>query len=450
MTGPDTPEDKPAARTTRKGSRRTAGPEKTAPGADAATAAETEAQETPAADAANPVTPESDMPAPDTPDTAAPEQAPAPPEPAPDSAAVPDTPEPESVPVAGAPAADPPPPPAAPRRGGFAGLVAGGVLAAAIGFALARFVVPEGWPVPAAPSPELAAAQERIAALETRLAGLDPAAFEDRIAALAAEVAATGAAQTELAGRIEAAEAYDSRLAELEARPDLSTEFTALQAELANLRGRIEDGADPALIEEIEALTAAAQAEREAAQAERKAAGARAAVLEAEAERTVRAAVARGALLRAQAAVEAGGALAPALADLEAAGIVLPATLTGQAAGVETLLELQDGFPAAARAALAAAPEDEAGADLTGRVTAFLRAQTGARSLTPREGGDTDAVLSRSEAALRAGDLTAALAELDMLAPAPAAAMADWRARAGARADAVAALADLAAALDGE
>jgi hypothetical protein len=57
----------------------------------------------------------------------------------------------------------------------------------------------------------------------------------------------------------------------------------------------------------------------------------------------------------------------------------------------------------------------------------------GARSVAPREGDDPDAVLSRAEAAIKAGDLNATLTELDTLPEEAQAAIADWRAAADAR-----------------
>jgi hypothetical protein len=117
--------------------------------------------------------------------------------------------------------------------------------------------------------------------------------------------------------------------------------------------------------------------------------------------------------------------------------------------GLPTLAALQSAFPSTARAALAAAPPPEdAGAGA--RLIDFLRSQTGARSLAPRAGADTDAILSRAEAAVRQGDLAAALAELAALPPGPAAAAARWRAQAEARLAALAALADLRARLGEE
>ena len=66
-------------------------------------------------------------------------------------------------------------------------------------------------------------------------------------------------------------------------------------------------------------------------------------------------------------------------------------------------------------------------------MTTFLANQLGARSVTPRDGADPDAVLSRAEAALRSGDLAATLQELEAL-PAPAAeVLTGWTARAETR-----------------
>jgi hypothetical protein len=83
---------------------------------------------------------------------------------------------------------------------------------------------------------------------------------------------------------------------------------------------------------------------------------------------------------------------------------------------------------------------------LTDGLLAFLRVQTGARSLQPREGTDPDAVLSRAEAAVKGGDVAASLTELAGLPAQGQAAMADWSARAKVYLAAHEALAGLAAA----
>ena len=95
--------------------------------------------------------------------------------------------------------------------------------------------------------------------------------------------------------------------------------------------------------------------------------------------------------------------------------------------GVPSLATLQDSFAEAARAALEAALRADMGDSWTDRAMSFFRTQTGARSLTPREGSDPDAILSRAEAALAKGDLVTTLAELDSLPEVARTAMADWR-----------------------
>ena len=128
----------------------------------------------------------------------------------------------------------------------------------------------------------------------------------------------------------------------------------------------------------------------------------------------------------------------------------MPEPLAGAVDGLPTLLALQDGFAEPARAALDASIRADMGEGWADRLSAFLRSQSGARSLTPREGADPDAVLSRAEAALRRGDLTASLAELASLPPAGAEAMAAWVADATRRLAAEQAITDLSATLNGQ
>lgn len=80
-------------------------------------------------------------------------------------------------------------------------------------------------------------------------------------------------------------------------------------------------------------------------------------------------------------------------------------------------------------------------------LTNFLRAQTGIRSVAPREGDDPDAVLSRANAEVEAGQIGAALDEIQALPDAAKSApsMADWIAGATAYRDAQSALSDLSA-----
>ena len=73
------------------------------------------------------------------------------------------------------------------------------------------------------------------------------------------------------------------------------------------------------------------------------------------------------------------------------------------------------------------------------RVSAFVRLQLGTRSLEPKDGTDADAILSRAEAALKAGQIDAALSELTTLPDAGQPALEGWIADATARKDALAA-----------
>jgi len=82
-------------------------------------------------------------------------------------------------------------------------------------------------------------------------------------------------------------------------------------------------------------------------------------------------------------------------------------------------------------------------------VMAFLQDQLGVRSVAPKDGNDADAVLSRAEAALKAGDLASAFAELDALPSEGQAEMTDWIALATRRAQALDALSALKQDLNG-
>jgi hypothetical protein len=112
---------------------------------------------------------------------------------------------------------------------------------------------------------------------------------------------------------------------------------------------------------------------------------------------------------------------------------------------VPSLQSLRSTYPDAARAALDAALRANPGDSWTERLSVFLRGQTGARSLTPREGTDPDAVLSRAEAALAAGTLDTALTELDTLPQAGKDAMSTWLTQATQRQQAIAAVTALSA-----
>lgn len=321
--------------------------------------------------------------------------------------------------------------------------ILGGVIAAGIGFGAAQ-VVPEGWPF-ARSNTQIAALEARLAEQASQISALqqssqDPA-LPDRVAALEARPVDSGTDPDAVA----ALSADVAKLREeLAARPAGtaagSADLAPLEQQIAQLRAEM-TALPQAGTEEINALKAAVEEERRATEA-------RSEALRTETEAASRAAILRGALLRIQAALDGGASLTEALDDLSAAGVSVPPDLAAQGKGVATLPQLQASFPQAARAALAASGKPAEGATFTDRVGAFFASQTGMRSLTPQAGDGADAVLSRAEALVAAGDLAPALSELDKLPEAGKASLAEWRQAAEARLNAVAAVAALAANLD--
>ncbi|EEW25217.1 COG4223 family protein [Rhodobacter ferrooxidans] len=436
-----------------------------------------------------------DMPAPKPPQT--PTQAPVPPKP----------PAPEKTEAS--PKAPPPVKSKSGGIGAFVGLLAGGAVAAGGGFALARYGVPPDWPpgLPATPmtlqlaeqATKLAENQAGLAAVQAELA--KPKTDSDAVARLDALEAAIAAVKamdpklaaidsrlTELGGKFDGHESWfsdlekrfaesnaridalDARLSALEKQPTAEggVSNSALQAyerDLAALRDEIKaqsgNGAEiaadinaaaaaaEARIAEAEAKSAALKAEAEAQAAAMQAeAEAKSAALKAEADAAVRGAKLTTALNGLNAAAESGAPYADLVAVFQTEGQELPPALLENAeTGMPTLAAVQEAFPAAARAALNASLHANMGATVSERIAAFLRTQTGARSLTPHEGTDPDAVLSRAEQALRNGDLSAAFAETAGLPPEGQAALTEWRAMADRRLAVTEALAAVAAAI---
>lgn len=307
------------------------------------------------------------------------------------------------------------------RRSGVLGPLLGGALAAAAGFGLAHFNV-FGLAAPDQ-SAEIAALGERldaaVAALESGQTGL-----QQGIDGLAGRVAALEAAPGANV------EDLDQRLAALEARPVGEGALTAeVEAKLAELEQRLaalaEGGAATAEVDAALARLAEVEAEAEARAAE--AAALAEAATQARALEVLAAAVATGGAFEAELAAVAD-------ADLQAA-------LAPHVAGVVSLAQLQADFPEAARAALQVARANDSEAGWGARLVDFLGAQTGARSLTPREGDDPDAILSRAEFALGEGRLADALTELEALDPAVRVPLDGWVANARVRVAVDAALA---------
>jgi len=363
----------------------------------------------------------------------------APAEPQPDKTPPPPLPKPEpgAEPFAAAKELGPTPEPR--RRGGFFPALLGGVIAAGLGAGAALYLMPQGWQ-PAGPSAEelaqTEAMQTQLAALTSEIEALKSApppesdtSLVETTEALSRDLAAANDAQAEALTRLQDIE---TRLESLESGTGFGGTsggvepgtVDAVRAEMDAMRQLIEEqrGAQ----EEVAAAAASAEERLAAAEAE-------AARLASEAEAAASAAQSRAALSHLRAALESGAPLAPVIETLSAAGLTVPEALTALPDGVPTLDALQDSFPEAARAALAASLPVTAGTGTWDRIGAFLQAQTGARSLDPREGTDPDAVLSRAEAALTAGDLPGTLAELEGLPPEGRAETAAWEAQAAAR-----------------
>ena len=334
------------------------------------------------------------------------------------------------------------------RKGGFVPLLLGGLVAGGIGFGAAAYVIPNYLPslIPAPQDPALAGEVQsqgaKLQTLESTLAQIQstpaepavPAELTQRIDDLSGKLDAldqSGAALTDRLATLE------SRIKTLEvgpvpADPNASAALDAVKQELDGFRAEMAAQVQAADAAKADITSAAEDAAKKIAAVE-----ANAQQMRAEADAASRAAALTGNLARIRAALDSGAAFGGAVTDLKAAGVEVPAALSDQAQGVPTLTALRDSFPPAAREALALSVKETAGTDTWGRVKAFFQSQSGARSLTPRAGDDPDAVLSRAEAALRTGDLSATLDELKALPEAGQAVMAEWVANAERRLAAV-------------
>lgn len=338
-----------------------------------------------------------------------------------------ETPEPIAAELAGS---DPSAAPAAPgprRRsalGPVLGGALGGIVAALAGYGVAQYV-PGGWPL------------------------ASTATLESQLAAEISEVAALKAQVADLAQRLESATTLADRIAKLESAAPAPVDTSALESRIAALEARPAASAgDPQALADLRAQVETLKASnagivspelQASLDAKVKETEAKLTAIEEAAKTNAAASLTRAAVRQLAAALDSGTPYAGAAADL--AGQSLPAVLADHAqSGLPTLTGLQASFSDAARQALDASLRAHMGATWTERVTNFLRSQTGARALAPREGNDPDAILSRAEAATRAGDLATALKEIATLPPEGQAAMADWQAQAQLRLEAEAAV----------
>ena len=296
----------------------------------------------------------------------------------------------------------------------------GGALAAAAGYGVAQYV-PNGWPMAS------------VVTLQTQVAELS-----DQVQALQADL-----------------QKADARLASLETAPAPQSDagqIAALELRLAALESKpMPAGTDSAALDQLRTEVAAIKTNGAAVMsaqvqadldAKVQATEAKLTAMEQSAQAQAAATLTRAALGQIAAALDSGAPYPSAIAALAGADIAV--VLTDNAtAGLPSLQALQASFPDSARTALEAALRANMGESWSERVGNFLRTQVGVRSLTPRDGPDPDAILSRAEAALTAGDVAQALAEIATL-PTPAQdALSAWRVRAQLRLDAQAALAAL-------
>ena len=296
------------------------------------------------------------------------------------------------------------------------GPLVGGMIAAVAGFALAHF---NAFGLQTAPDQTayIAAQAETAQALAT---------VKSDLAAMKADLPNQPAAAPTVPPDLSPIEAkltsLENRIAALEtlpvgqtgADPALSLAVTELQKRVAaldtGLPGDVSTQVDAAL-QRLAKVEAAASANVE------KAATLIAATQRADAVDKLKLAAASGGPFVAELQVLADPDIPPALTAFATTGMV-------------TIAALQESFPDAARAALLAAHAADPQAGWGQRALDFLKAQSGARPLTPRDGTDAEAVVSRADAAVREARISDALTELAGLDPVAAAPLADWRAQA--------------------
>lgn len=286
--------------------------------------------------------------------------------------------------------------------------------------------------IDAAVSPVQGKLSDEIAALRQSVDQIDPTETRQRLEDLAAQLKGQAAQLDTLKSQFEGAAGQVTGDVNV-----FKSDIEGIRAELSSLRDQVSGQA--ARLDEVakSAEERVAAAEQQAAAVQEKATTALDA---AEAN-------AQGALVRA--ALASGAPYAEPVSALQAQGVAVPPALAeGAQSGVATLATLRDTFPDAAHKAIQASiVAGAAGEGVLARANAYLKAQMASRSLTPRQGEGTDAVLSRMEDKLRHDDLAGALSESQALPSEAAAAMGDWLAAAKLRAGAADGLAALASSL---
>lgn len=321
---------------------------------------------------------------------------------------------------------------------GAGGMILGGLVAGAIGFGAALFVMPQSpfWM-------NTDQTQSEIEALRAELAKLTQADSD-----LAAKVAASDSS-AQFAKMETTQQALSEQItASADVLGSLQTRVDTLEATVKDLQTRpivkaLPDEVVKAYEDQMVQMQATLKTQRE----ELETLAEKAAAKQANAQDIARIGVARAALGRMTASLETGAPFADALADFKAASdlAIDGAIATASQEGPVTLAMLTETYPDAARAALGAVRAQEGGDTGLG---GFLRKQFGARSVVPREGDDPDAVLSRTEATLKQGDIAGVLTLIAQLPDPAQAALADWVTSAKSRLDVATAMQTLRAELD--
>lgn len=319
------------------------------------------------------------------------------------------------------------------RSGIFVPMVIGGVISAAIGFGAAHYFIPGGVFFPGE-NQELVEIRAEIADLKegsaSNLTGLNAA--NELVRAQSDEFTSQ---QSKLSDALTQSNAdVTARLVEIENRPiaDASAEVqVALKSYVAEL----------ARLNEVVATQGSEIAgfQSRVAELENQLADKLATVSaqRGEAETAAKIARLRSLFNGLKGELDTGRAFGETLAAInDASGNVAPTSLSENSAGVASLSSLQADFPDVARATLAVAIAETADPSAMGRFSAFLKSQTGARSLTAKEGDDPDAILSRAEAALKNGEVQTSISELAGLPEGGANTISPWVAKAQAYADA--------------
>lgn len=339
------------------------------------------------------------------------------------------------------------------RKSAFMPMLLGGVVSGAIGFgAASAYFINQ-------PSDAAQTLVQVQATLDAQKAQLDDT--DANLAGLRSGVDQSAAAQETADGFEQAQQRDDALVAQVEAVMAMIAEFEArlltLEKRPLAEAGGITGDAAKAYERELRTMrdlleTQRSDIEKLAAEATARIEGVaqQAEAAEDAADTTAKETTVMVAVSRLQMALDHGVAFPAQVAGLADVGVQVPEVLVSAAkAGVLSLESLQSSFPAAARAGLSASVKATAGDGAMAKIGSFFRSQVGARSLAPREGDDADAVLSRAEAALTAGDIAAAVELISALPEQGQAAMAEWVSGANARVEAVDALRILADDLNG-